>query len=329
MSYWYYTNRFSQFKGLKSNEVVDLIILSIEKYLSSRDSIRALFREFSYLPTDSYFISRINKDYIDLVDVALETKGYCSWRYYFPTVAKVLMDRNIFSTEGKSRLFDLFLKHHNRFRSAARKVIVDMIIPGMCVSKDLRLIDFMRKYHRLIDPEYFDQLMTFIDGGKDNPNVKAILNKTKVFNYTKYDQKTVESDFNEKVKLLKEVCNTQTVLKRIPFEFEIEPKHIEQLAPITRFEFLRFAFRQELTYYCRTYYGSSTVKDIQYRVDSRKRKLKFDKLKVKPIDPEKVKELLFCISLQKNEELNMWFSKYQEYYNIATGKAKIKTYNRQ
>jgi hypothetical protein len=233
---------------------------------------------------------------------------------------------DLFDDAAKDSIFHLLLQHKQRFTQSCRKRVIEFLISGpMIKDKDPRLEQLFEVYHRSIKPDQFEALMARIDGGQNNPVVLKVLGKSKVFKYLKYTKHGVDSDPAERIKLIKDIATTTTVLKRLPFNIHVGLDDIKQLPPVMRFEFLQFAFFTEIEVYCMKHYRYAYSKPINIveldkRIEYRKARRKVDKLTIDLIEPDAIKDLLFALCLNRNEVVSAWVERYTKFYNIKTGK---------
>jgi hypothetical protein len=241
---------------------------------------------------------------------------------------------DLFTDESKSKVFAELIDKTHHFTQNGRKRVIEYLISGSLLpDKDPRLETVFETYYRSITQEQFDAMMKRIDGGVANSTVARVMSKSKVFNYQNYNEQAVKDNPVERLRLLKDIATTTTVLKRLPFEVHFGFEDVKQLAPVMRFEFLQFAFDLDIGVYGRRYYQYSryanvpSLTELERRIQGFKARRKMDKMKVDWIDPEQVKELLFALSLQKNEVVAAWIEKYTLAYNVKTGKEKIQVYS--
>jgi len=224
----------------------------------------------------------------------------------FITYCTPFIDHN-----AKSKIIDMAIKYNKNFYSYARKSL-SKISTDFLTQDDSRSIDVLREFYRIIPTKDFDILMKKVPNGFDNTEAKKILSKTKLFEYLKYDEETINNSFNEKVKLTRAVAKTPTLIKRLPFILHIGKEHIKKISPATRFKFVQFAFKYEVMTAKR--HGSwMHGQRLQYKIDAAKSKVKENKLVVDHIGVEEMKELLFAICLQKNVEFVEWIKNYEKY----------------
>jgi hypothetical protein len=275
------------------------------------------------LMKNQYFIDKVNADLLDLLSSAENGIGQQAWDNAFYVIQYL---ERVLTATNKSKLADLLIERNRNFGQNVRLKMLKFLMAGTLMpDKDERWVKVVKAFSRSIKPDVLTALAARIDGGLDNPDVKAILGKSKMFNYLKYTEIDVQDKREVKIQLLRDIAQTQTVLKRIPFNFTIELEHIKELPPVARLNFLMFAFQDEINVFCRQYYywHSYSLNELQKRVSDRKRRKHLDKMKIAPIEPELIKDLLFSVALQKNEEVNKWFEDYTTYYNLATGIKKI------
>jgi len=223
--------------------------------------------------------------------------------------------------EGRSKLLDLILAHNRNFYSGPRKNL-GSIASTFLKDGDSRALEVLQQFYRVLPAQTFHTLIDKIPDGLENENVKTILSKTKLFDYLKYDEQTVNNSFDEKVELTRAVAQTPTLIKRLSFTLEIDASHIKKIPPATRFKFLQFAFKHEIQHSKYGWYFGDTLKR---RIQYYKNRAKEDKLIVKPMSLEEMKEILFSVCLHKSEEFRKWLTDYEIYLTslVATQRVNV------
>lgn len=252
----------------------------------------------------------------------LQARTYGGYGNEIPQVAKVL--EKYLSQEQKNIIIDCLIKDTDKFYPYARKRAA-FIVAEFIEAKDNRAFSALIAFLRVIENDTLEILLSKIENGKENPDVQKILSKSKVLSYTKYDEAEVKNDVEVKRSLIKDIANTSSIAKKIPFEVNVDLEDIKSLPPATRFAFLQFAYAPEVKYARMAakshYYYSEYQKDTSKLAYYRSR-AKLTKLKMPIIDKETVKELLFSVSLHKNEEMSSWYNDYSNYVDLVKGKLK-------
>lgn len=280
----------------------------------------------------SYFKLNQDKAFCDRLADAVIKDFNASQKYYWNVdvlATRFNRFRDMFISHH-SDFADLFLSLKNQMGIRATKIVIESFVKHKIISDEQRLVKFFQLFYRSIKPNHFQPLMRLIPGGVNNPDVKLVLRKTRIFNYLNYEESKVKSDFNERVKLIKDIAKTRSILKNLPFSFTVGFDEIKEMPPVMRFDFLKNAFYYEHQVFCRKYYTfgyhkKPTANELQVKVNGRKMRVGLDKMTIEPLDPEKVKELLFSISIQKTSKVENWFNNYQKYYNIRCGKESVET----
>jgi hypothetical protein len=334
-----YWKNHTEFQGLNSDQVANKMFLDPGKwfftYEAGRDFV-GLNRAWG-LTKNKCFLDLLNSRFVELVQT-MDEQTTPELNYYIYRLRSWDWDNafyiiqflnQYFTADSKSKLADVLITKNRNFGQQTRIKLLKFLVSNhsLLSDKDLRYITILKEFGRSIKPDVLELLLTKIEGGRDNAEVKAILNKSKVFNYLKYDQTKVETDRAERIKLLRDIAHTQTILKRLPFDLVIGLDEIKELPPATRLDFLKFAFYDEMCVFCRKYYSwytwARTLAGLNQKVADRKRRKHLDRLKIKPITPDEMKDLLFSVALQKNDEVSKWFECYTKYYNIYTGKEQL------
>jgi hypothetical protein len=223
----------------------------------------------------------------------------------------------------KSNIVDLILKYNRNFSYSARKLLLLFVINNIHAN-DSRAIDVLNEFYRTLSRVQFEQLMGKIPGGANNKKVKNILSKTKLYEYLKFDEETVNNNFNKKIELTKVIAKTPTIIKRIPFAVKINIECIKHVPPATRFKFLKFAFRHEIYSAQDGWFSNQILKD---RINFCKKRANEHRLIIDPISLEEMKELLFSICLHKNDELTKWLIEYKIYLECLKSDRKVDVYS--
>lgn len=252
----------------------------------------------------------------------LQVRTWGGYGNEIPQVAKVL--EKYLNQDQKDIIVDCLIKDADKFYPYSRKrvisVIADFIKPG-----DNRAFSALIAFLRVMENDALETILSKIENGKENPDVQKILAKSKVLSYTKYNESEVKNNIEVKRALIKDIANTSTIAKKIPFEVSVDVEDIKALPPATRFSFLQFAYGPE-TRYARmvaksNYYYNEHQKDTT-RLSKARDRAKLSKLKMPVIDKETLKEMLFSVSLQKNEEMSSWYNDYSNYLDLVKGKLK-------
>ena len=241
--------------------------------------------------------------------------------YVFPNF--ILENESYINQETKDQIIEQILKYNKNFYSKEKKVLVEMII-RFSEDNNQNLVGALREFHRILSAQRFDELIQKIPQGLDNPDVKNILSKTRLYDYLKYSEESIK-DEKEKIKLTKAIAKTPTLIKRLPFKVNIEFDHLKEIAPATRFRFMQFAFKRELD---QSRYGWSFGEALKTKISYSKNKNKEQNLIMPSINLEQMKELLFSVCLKKNAEFVRWIKLYELYLAClnATERVDIKEY---
>lgn len=217
------------------------------------------------------------------------------------------------TTEAKSKVLDIILKYQNNFTSNGRKSLSRSAVDFVS-DEDSRAIEIFRTFYRILPKKSVDDLMTKIDGGMDHPEIKKVLKRTKRYQLYKYPEEETLNNHERRIELLKDLARTPSLIKKLEYDFHVTVDDIKEIAPAMRFKFLQFAFRKELyaTKYASFYRPDSVKKDIE---NYRNRQ----KLKMPLMSMEEIKDILFSVSISKNEEVVRWLGQYEKMLDFANG----------
>lgn len=303
--------------------------------------IRELIGSLNFYPTifgsDSKYIKSIFNINLTFHAIPSNMRDTDEFRYHFGTAIVRLLENNIstkridyfkrqavhndeypklinryssnINADARSNIVDLIIRYNRNFSYSARKLLLAFAINNICID-DLRAVEIFNEFYRTLSQVQFEQLMDKISDGVNNKKVRNILSKTKLYEYLKFDEETVNNNFNKKIELTKVIAKTPTIIKRIPFDVKINIECIKHIPPATRFKFLKFAFRHETD---NARYGWYYNQALKSRIDYYKKRVNEHRLIIDPIGLEEMKELLFPVCLRKNDELTKWLTEYKIY----------------
>ena len=266
-----------------------------------------------YIRVSGKFHRHLGIALVDLLKAKVTDKPeeHFGKKYYhnsaYPSIIKYCSQ--YIDEDAKDKIIDIAINYNKNFYSTAKKELA-CIVTGYVKYNDPRTLSILREFCRVITINDFDRLINKIQYGLENQGVKEILSKTKLFEYLKYDEETVNNSYNEKVKLVKAIAKTPTLIKRLPFILNIKLRHLKEIAPAMRFKFIQYAFKYEFQH---TRNGRLYGKSLEYCIAQVKRRLKENKLVIEEISVKDMKELLFSICLQKNDEFVKWINDYEAY----------------
>ena len=230
----------------------------------------------------------------------------------------------------KNRIIDSLLENNECFYSYSRKNLADVLIE-FTEYKDNRAFSILNIFLRTIETKTLDKILAKIDNGIENPDVKKILTKTKKFSHTKYNQIDVKTKPEVRRALIKEIANTTSIVKKLPFEVEVSLEDIKELPPAARLSFLQKAYKPEI-YLAglmsrSSYYHSRYSSNIKNSMLEQRLAAKMDLLKMPKIEKKDLEDLLFSVALQKNEEMTKFVKEYSIYLEALEGTLKPKSYS--
>ena len=317
----------TQLKELAKDDVLYLSHLrnNVVKYIKPKNMRNLLSIGNARLAKPELFRAELVKIVIDYIG---DLKPATYVRHNTEIAATLKLIEQYLAQEDKNTIIDALIKNGDLFYPYSKKVVID-VIADFVQKDDQRIFSALREFLRIIETDTLEKLLKKVEGGQDNQDIQAILSKTKVLSHLKYDEKEVRADAELRRKLIKEIANTQSIAKRIPFEVEVTLDDIKAIPPAARLSFLQFAYRPEveMAWWAMrsSYWYGKYSKDIDNNINGVRAKAKLDNLKMPKIDKEEIKDLLFSVSLQKNEEMNKWIEKYFNYLDFVAGKIKPQT----
>lgn len=222
------------------------------------------------------------------------------------------------TADAKLQLVDLFLENHTNFTSLAKKEL-GALSNLFTNSGDAQIPDVLRTFYRNLKPHDFEALVEKLPDKYDNPTVKDVLSKTKLFEYLKYNSESIK-DPKVKSELVKAIARTPTLTKRIGYRVEVTKENIKAIAPAMRFKFLQFAYKTEIFF---SGYGYLFGETLKSRVAHEKKRRKTDCLVMPAIPPEEIEEILFSVSLQKHADFLKWTKQYRRFYDALHSNQRI------
>ena len=287
------------------------------------DSIRRMRELLRYTPqhilSHPKFHSRYGHRLTSLLEEKISSKKKVSYyssnyekphSYEYPEL--IIESQDYIDDQAKSKIVSLIVSYHKNFYSQAKRQLAAISINFM-QNGDERATDVLRAFYRSLKPDAFSQLMEKIDGGTENEKVKEILSKTKLFDYLKYPEDKVKNDAELKTQLIRDIAQTPSIAKRLNYVVDVSIDDIKKLPPVTKFKFLQNAFKYETMYSGYTWYSKN---DAKMKINRARARHKEDKLNMPYISGEEMGEILFSISLHKNDELNKWLDRYKNYLKV-------------
>lgn len=199
---------------------------------------------------------------------------------------------------AKSAIIDMLLQYHGNLHHYAKKRLLH-ICCNIVPKNDHRAVSIFKQFYRSVDRKCFEMLMNKIPGGTTHPEISTIVNKSKMFMHLKYENFDL-SDLDNRRMLLKDLANSPTLCKKLPFTMTITKQDIEHLPAKTRFDFIRYLFDDKMRRHRHRTFASSPPSN---------------KIDVDFIPLEDMKELLFPVMLHYNQEVNKWLDRYERFLN--------------
>jgi len=306
MSKYILNNIFAKNK----KDAIDIIFAQPNRYFISLRVIKEIDLYFA-LRIDSYFVSILNSDRFIKSFCPLKRNSLNSF------IRVVFYFEQCFDEKYKKIISELLINNNKLLYTIERKKTANFLaFSSFIKDKDPLLVTIFKIFFRYFNPNQFEKLIKRIDGGIDNKEIKEIISKTKTYKYLNYSKDSIQ-DKNIKRELLKEISITQDILKRIDFDLNVGFEDIKELPPVLRFKFLKFAFNIEIKICRQTYLMQhlKKFKTLNQYIDNIKFNRNIHRLKIDTLTPDQISELLFSISISKNNEFNEWFKKYKVFYN--------------
>jgi hypothetical protein len=229
--------------------------------------------------------------------------------------------------EEKNLMVDKLIEARNCFYNYGKKNVAD-VLADFVEPKTDRVFQVLREFLRLLETETLNKLLSKIDQGADNPEAQKILSKTKKFSFINYDQNDIKTKPEVRRKLIKEIANTTTIAKRLPFILDVSLDDIKAIPPASRLSFLQFAYSPEI-YVAKmmsrsTYWFGKFNKNLTSTIFEQRSFMKMENLVVPKLNKEDIEDLLFSVSMAKTDETTKWIEEYSKYLEAANGTLKPK-----
>jgi len=306
MSKYYSYSELSRLTYSSNNDdfINKIFVMKSENLITNYGLSSILRCSTTKIKEDPKFSQYFGAALIDLLENNISAKEKRNWgpdklhnEYYINLIirSKNYLDQNI-----KSKITKQILKYNNNFHSKCRKTLSNIAVNFVENGDPLTTCVF-EKFYRIMNYIDFNILIEKTPQKMENLCIKKTLSKTRMYDYLKFSKESVDSNEKEKIKLVKALAKTPTLIKKIPFDVNIELKHLKEIAPAMRFKFIQFAFKRELI-----------VSKWQWTYN---RLPKQENLIMPKINLEEMKELLFAVCLNKNEEFTRWIKNYESYLN--------------
>lgn len=319
--------RLAHLKAYPNNpqKLINWISQNHSEYLSKisrfRETISSLPESVNGYQPFNNFISRALINLLEHSTSELRTNHWGNKvKHNSDSVYLVLKCQQFLTDDAKDKILNTFLDNNKNFQSYGRK-IMSGLAADYVPNGDERAFRVLKNFYRILRKDDFTKLMSKIDGGFDNQLVQKILSKTKIYSLYYFNKDKVLSDHATKIKLLKELARTPSLVKKLDYDLKVSIKDIKEIAPAMRFGFLQFIFQNDMRSI--RYTSSYQTQYAQQRIKDNREKMK---LKMPNISTEEMKDILFSVCIRKNGEVNRWLTDYKKYLDILAGTFKDERY---
>ena len=303
---------------IKPDGLIDYICNNSETVFKSTGEVRDIFLVATRhgLLDNQRVKDCLNNNFALFLDVLMYPKKYTTSRhhysmhYYNPIVNTVLQYAKCLSKENRDRLIrECPGIAINFYYNAGKKLISS--VSKLIDKNDTLLATYFIKYNcSNLNINCLTRLISIVPEGIKNKEIQNTMSRIPKYKAMVYDEAEVNNNFDVKIKLLKEITRTTSSMKNIPFKLKVGKEHLLKLAPVMRFKFLSHALRREIGY-------SYLFDKVEF-----KRKLSYypsssANVCIDIISPEDMKELLFSLTIKKNDKVSGWLEKYTKYYKLV------------
>lgn len=232
-----------------------------------------------------------------------------------------------FNQGEKNLIIDQLIKDKECFYTYSRKGIAD-VLSDFAEPKSDRVFQVLKEFLRVLETETLDKLLAKIDQGADNPDAQKILSKTKKFSFINYDQSEVYTKPEVKIKLVKDIANTTSIAKKLPYILDVSLEDIKKIPPAARLSFLQFAYSPEM-YIVKMmkrsmywYNKFSAQGRFANSIIEQRSAMKMTNLVVPKLSKKDMEDLLFSVSMAKTAETTKWINDYSDCLDAYDGKLK-------
>ena len=221
---------------------------------------------------------------------------------------------DLFNDESRQKLLKLIFEKNEDFYPYARKMLI--ATASLIAEDESDLINILNNFYKIIDRDTFYNIIGKINGGMDNDIVKKIISRTKKFNVCKYTKAEIKSDRVKKIQLLKDIARTPTSVKNLNFKVVFGASEIEELAPIMRFNLLKWYYKEKFRAAAACYRFPNNLKT---RLAQIAKTSPTGNITISSLKEVELKKLLFSVGLKKNAEVSQFMTAYDGFKQISQG----------
>ena len=204
---------------------------------------------------------------------------------------------DVFSPEEASKVIVEVVRTLSAHDVAARQVMIKAALAIAC--RDEEYISILSASYKIISNEDFDFLIAAVTDGIDNPGIKEILSKTKLFRLRNYDKKNVSAGSSARTALIRGISKSPGRAKRMKFCFEFSVDDLNTLPPVARFKLIRWYYAPYI------HAAGSYVDDYALEVHKEKELSPAHKnISFGSIGRDDIVGLLLSIALKKNVKVS-------------------------
>lgn len=252
----------------------------------------------------------VESEVLTQVESILSTKK--KWGSHGRALAKLLGDYgDIISDKVKQKIVNRATGTLETFYPYAKKELLSVVIPW--VKDEDSAIAILNAHHRNITTDDMDVLLGQITNGINHDGLKKIREHSTSFLAHSF-QKADFNDADVRRKFIKEFAKMPSLIRHVSnVSVTITLDDLKDIPPARRFDFLQFLYQPLLglySLYSKNWWPRKvTKKNIE---QARKNKL-YTQISVEDVSLDDMKNLLFALSIRKNEMIQAWYRRYEQY----------------
>lgn len=301
--------------------LIEYVCSNNEDVFQSDKDVKFLFQIAKKygLTIQQKFIDCVNNNFSLYLNFLMDPKLARPGHYYYgrvffynSTIRTILDYAWCLSKENRALLIRSCQSIATRFYNNAGKKLISSV-SNLIDKSDICLATYFIKYNcSSLNINCLKRLISIVPEGIKNKEIQEIMSRIPKYKAMVYDEAEVNNNLDTKIKLLKEITRTTSSMKNIQFKLKIGKEDLLKLAPVMRFKFLSHALRREIGYAFFVSNSAELKRRLSYYPSSSAN------IYVDVISPEDMKELLFSLTIKKNDKVSGWLEKYTKYYELVT-----------
>ena len=219
----------------------------------------------------------------------------------------------------KREVLKFSMKRMKNFYVYSRKELLKIVVPWVEEESDALII--LRDHYRQLGSEELDCLLKKVTNGIDHPDLKNMRKSSAVLLKRKLKGLSVDKPEERKI-IINAIAQSPKLYEDLGINTEITLRDLKKLPPVRRFNLIQHIYGVSFGFYSsiqHNWFGKITPNTLKMAF---KKYGRYTRLPIESIADEDMKNLLFSVSIKKNNEVAKWWERYKQYKKVVKQKTK-------